>query len=194
MIIGDEYFSIESRISSAYANKGILGIGYFVINIKGRAFGVKENDATCLACSFDAVNERIKNRGKHTGPNDFILQDALSIAKIVRYSLFSKETSDNHECNNFREKTAGEIYKNKLLWAPDGDAAFDDRSNILQFDIDGMVRLVGYKCMQANEIDVDSIRDLYLDADCYYTTLKDWSEKFFNEWNMMEKEKMQVCE
>jgi hypothetical protein len=31
------------------------GIGYFLINIKGRTYGVKREDATALACSYDSV-------------------------------------------------------------------------------------------------------------------------------------------
>jgi hypothetical protein len=187
MLIGDTNFSIESYISSAYSNRGILGIGYFIVHLKGVTFGVKEDDATCLACSFDAVNDRIANKGKHIGPHDFILGDALFVANFVRQSLFAKENTIDYKSDILNKQMARIINKNQLLWAPDGDAAFDDRSNILQFDIGKQVRLIGYKCICGNEIDVDSIRDLYLDADCYYNILKKWSEEFINEWNTMDK-------
>jgi hypothetical protein len=37
------------------------------------------------------------------------------------------------------------LHSNSLVWAPDGDEAFDDSSNVLQFDIADPVRLIAFK-------------------------------------------------
>ncbi len=37
------------------------------------------------------------------------------------------------------------VWDSKLMWAPDGDEAFDDGSYVLQIDSGSLVRLIGFK-------------------------------------------------
>ena len=56
MIIGDpKVFAIESCISIAYEELGARALGFFVIHIGGRCYGVREPDATWLACTSAGV-------------------------------------------------------------------------------------------------------------------------------------------
>ena len=69
MIVGKpSIFAIESCIKTPYSRLGFRALGYFLIHIQGHRYGVQQPDATMLACSFDEVERRIKNRGMHTAP------------------------------------------------------------------------------------------------------------------------------
>ena len=69
MLVGDpSKFAIESSISIAYEELGARALGFFVIHIGGRRYGVHEPDASWLACSFDEVERRLAERGTHTAP------------------------------------------------------------------------------------------------------------------------------
>ena len=61
-------FAIETLIHRALASPGLRGIGYFVIDVGGLRYGVQQPDATALACSFDEVERRVGDRGKHVAP------------------------------------------------------------------------------------------------------------------------------
>src|SRR5258708_4850782 len=68
-MIGDkDRFALESCITQAYIHPGSRALGFFVIHVAGRSFGVRAPDATLLACSFDKVEDRIARRGTHVTP------------------------------------------------------------------------------------------------------------------------------
>jgi len=58
--------ALESGITEAYARLSFRALGFFVIHVGGRSYGVRSSDATMLACSFDQVKKRIVDRGGHT--------------------------------------------------------------------------------------------------------------------------------
>jgi hypothetical protein len=63
MIVGEpQIFAIESGISRAYARLSLLALGFFVIHVGGRRYGVYEEEATMLANSFDEVRRRLSHR------------------------------------------------------------------------------------------------------------------------------------
>ena len=67
MIVGTDTFAIESGISEAYEHPSLRGLGFFQIRLAGIAYGVRSMDATLLACSFDEVAKRVRDRGTHLG-------------------------------------------------------------------------------------------------------------------------------
>jgi hypothetical protein len=71
--------------------------------------------------------------------------EAVSV-NIGNYDIFAIESgiSQAYEQVGLRDM----IYSRHILWAPDGDAAFDDGSYILQFDVDERVRLIAFKGRQ----------------------------------------------
>jgi len=158
-------------------------IGYFLIQIKGVSYGVKKDDATALACSYDAVIHRLEMRGKHIAPDDLIILPGLELAQVTNGSLYYRiEKQDSWEFSIPRDELADTIYKNNLIWAPDGDEAFDDGSRVFQFDIDNEnVRLIGYRTTDYN-IDIHTLSDLKMNSNEFYSTLKEWSDGFYKKW------------
>ena len=64
---------------------------------------------------------------------------------------------------------------------PDADAAFDDGSHVLQFDVGPRVRLVGFKRLEG-KIGAETIRDIWIDEPRYYEVLTDWLTEFRANW------------
>ncbi len=153
-----------------------MALGSFVIHVAGKTYGVPSPTATMLACSFDGIERRIDRRGRHGA--FFAEEKADDIVKQYVSAYFSDIDSVNGDAEKFRSA----IEVGELVMAPDGDAAFDDGSHVLQFDIGDNVRIIAFK----NEIDeiaqLQSISEVTLNASIFYTTLQDWSHSFMLEW------------
>jgi hypothetical protein len=183
MITGDpSVFAIESGISKSFENPRPQALGFFNIHIAGRRYGVYKSEATMLANSFDSVQRRIADRGKHTTP--FALEGNPSeIADSFRNAIFSENPSES-----FFGIPSSEFCKlfsaneNDCAWAPDGDEAFDDGSYVLQFDVKDRVRLVAFKSAYKCSYDPNTLSDVWLAADDFYDVLRKWSEAFETEW------------
>lgn len=182
MTVGNpDEFAIESSITKVNEKKGLRGLGLFCLHISGLRYGVHEPDATMLACSFDAVNRRIEKKKQHTATfSDF--PDAAIIADEYRRVFFSEDDNGDTRLGVSVDDFRNAIEQNQIVWAPDGDEAFDDRSCVLQFDKGDSVRLVAFKVGENTQHDPRTLRDLYLPQDKYYSTLKTWSVAFETEW------------
>jgi len=166
-------FAIEAGISQALERESQFALGYFVIRVSGRAFGVKAPDATCLGCSFGEVARRIRERGRHVAP--FAGAAARTIVDAhcrTAYDLVDRE----HEAflgmssDNFQSL----MLANHIVWAPDGDEAFDDGGNVLQFDVDSKVRLIAFMNTNDRAERAASVTEQWLDAGVYYSVLEEW--------------------
>jgi hypothetical protein len=69
-----------------------------------------------------------------------------------------------------------------LVWAPDGDEAFDDGSYVLQFDVENRVRLIGFKSDDTDRYDPATLKDIWLSSDDFYSVLSRWRDAFEAEW------------
>jgi hypothetical protein len=138
-----------------------------------------------LACSFDEVRGRIAMRGGHTVP--FAAEpDAGRIAEAFRNAIYAEEQKESYfgiPLLQFREL----VYAKRIVWAPDGDAAFDDGSYVLQFDVKDHVRLIGFKSVPGLPYDPATLRDTCLAADDFYGILQKWHDAFENEWASLPK-------
>ncbi len=182
MIVGNpNLFAIESTITTAYERLSFRAIGSFTIHAGGYRYGVQDLNATMLACSFDAVSARILNRGNHTAPfaND---PQPGGVAEAVRHALYADCAESQSFFGLSRVQFAGMIHSRKLLWAPDGDAAFDDGSFVLQFDLEDRVRLIAFQSTVGYEHDPGTLRDVWLAADDFYEILREWCDAFEREW------------
>lgn len=187
MIVGEpEVFAIESKISKAYARLSWRALGCFVIHVGGKRYGVYEAEATMLACSLDAVRRRLKHRGLHIAP--FACEShGGEIADAYRHARFADEQKESFFGIKLDDFLA--IFRrNNLTWAPDGDEAFDDGSYVLQFDVGDKVRLIAFKSGSSFLHDPQTIRDLWVDAETYYSVLELWQEAFEAEWKGLPKE------
>ncbi len=188
MITGHpEVFALEARISRAYSRLSLLALGYFVIYVNGRRFGVFQEEATLLACSLDAVQQRIAARGHHVAP----FADRCPAAEIAE--AFYEAIYTNCPSEHFLEIPAPEFRSifladpNKCMWAPDGDAAFDDGSYVLQFDVAERVRIIAFRSAPGCQIDPGTLTEVWLNSDSFYTTLHVWVEGFEESWASMPK-------
>jgi len=186
MIAGDtSCFAIESAITRAFANLGLRGLGFFVIHVLGRCYGIKSADATMLANSLGEVEGRILARGKHTAPFD--RADATEIADAFTNAIYLDDDDTKTYFGMTEPQFTEIVNSNWLMWAPDGDEAFDDGSYVLQFDVGDQVRLIAFNRPDAF-VDPSSVRDVWLSAGVFYGLLQQWREEFLAEWGTMRKE------
>jgi hypothetical protein len=187
VIIGSpSVFAIESEITQAYDRLSQRALGFFVLHVGGRRFGVCKPDATMLGCSFDTVQRRIGERGRHTAP--FGDEDGGKIADAFRSAVYADEQDESYlgmPLAEFRDL----FYRvsNDLMWAPDGDEAFEDGSFVLQFDVEERVRLIAFRSGEGFVHDPSTLSDVWLPADEFYRVLQQWHQAFDSEWATMPK-------
>ncbi len=174
-------FAIESSITYAYDSIGQRALGFFVIYIKDERYGVRSSNASLLACSLDAVRRRLARRGLHRCP--IVLHaDAVDFVKAIRSVMYDQ----NQQRNKFFGLTADELRDsvsfNELLWAPDGDEAFDDGSHVMHFDCGNKVRLIAFRNAIDQSVVDGSVVEAWLDADDFYTILDQWQLAFEADW------------
>jgi hypothetical protein len=188
ILIGDPArFALESQITTAYSVPGLRALGFFVIHIRGKRYGVHEPDATMLACAFDGVKERIRWRGRHTAP--FSAEpDAGRIADVYRRAIYAPQQEIGTFFGFPHAEFRALFHQRKLVWAPDGEEGFDDGSFVLQFDEEERVRLIGFKTKKAGyEHEPDTRADLWIEGSQFYGVLKQWSIAFEKEWDVTPK-------
>jgi hypothetical protein len=182
VIVGDRSsFAIESSITLALPGLGQRALGYFLIHIRGTCYGVRQPDATLLACSFGEVGDRVARRGTHQIP-----YLSCTSASEIAEAFLDAEYRDTARTDYFglsRSAFIDDVYANKIPWAPDGDEAFDDGSHVLQFDVEDKVRLIAFRNMGYSEETASSVQDTWIDSDVFYDVLRDWSELFEAEWS-----------
>lgn len=183
MTIGDKsIFAIESTITYAYEHLSLRALGYFVIHICGHCYGVKSPDATMLACSLDEVQNRITRRGNHTAPFS-VKPSASEVGDAIRRAIYAPDQEGEQFFGIPHATFQRIIFSNHLLWAPDGDEAFDDGSYVLHFDVGNQVRLIAFKSRgESYDSDPATISSIWLQADKYYNILEQWRNAFETEW------------
>lgn len=187
MIVGNpSTFAIESQITHAYEQLGIRALGYFLIHIGSFSYGVRAPDATLLACSFSEVVARLKSRGTHTA---FFSRevDGGAVADAVSNAIYGDNRGDAGYFGVSSDAFQEVLWSNRLIWAPDGDEAFDDGSCVLQFDIEQRVRLIGFRRCEGQVHDPSTLRDVWLEADDFYDVLDRWRVAFETEWSALPK-------
>jgi hypothetical protein len=181
-------FAIESGISEAYESRSVLALGFFTIHVGGCCYGRHTHDSTMLACSYNEVEERIANRGRHTA--SFASEvDAGKIANAFRSAVYADEQDENYFGVPLQQfcKTFFEL-PGHVEWAPDGDAAFDDGSYVLHFDIGNHVRLIAFKSGQDGLHEPSTLKDIWIPAHDFYDILQRWHDAFFADWTVAPKE------
>jgi hypothetical protein len=182
MMIGNPLkFAIESEITQASERPSQMALGFFVIGVMGRSYGVREPNATTLGASFNEVGRRIAGRGSHNLP--VVMEaDAGSVVSAFRRVAYGELDANDRFFGMAAEQFRDAIYSNHLVWAPDGDEAFDDGSYVLQVESQDQVRLIAFMGTPDFLYDPSSLRDLRLSGDEFYTVLQDWHDGFNNEW------------
>jgi hypothetical protein len=181
-MVGDSSrFAIESGITEAYASPGQLALGFFLIHIKGQSYGVREPDASLLAVSFDEVDRRIKRRGTHTASFSQEL-GAGEIADAFRDADYNINPASSWYLGLDLKQFSQALSRGSIVWAPDGDEAFDDGSYVLQFDIGDEVRMIAFRCLSSGFHDPRTLSDVTLSAQEFYGVLVRWRHPFSSAW------------
>ncbi len=187
MICGDpQLFALESEISEAYERRSLMALGFFLIHLNGRAFGVRAKDATLLSAAFDGVARRIAERGKHRFPA-VSASSASELATGYSRAGYVQHDAGERFLGMLDSEFNQALHSKNIVWAPDGEEGFDDGSCVLHLDVDDTVRLVGFSRAENPIFDPHSLRELYLPGDLFYQILKDWKEHFEREWNLLPK-------
>jgi hypothetical protein len=183
MIIGDKsVFALECTISKTYElNDGFLALGCFLIHVNGHQFGVNDPSATYLACSVSNIATRIVARGTHT--TTFAEAVAHDIVVSFRDAIYNEPEEGQTFLGISREDFTRLIYQNEIQWAPDGDAAFDDSSYVLHFDLGDRVRLIAFKSSEDGYYEPGTLTERILAADQFYGVLQDWLNAFSVRWD-----------
>lgn len=182
VIVGDlSVFALESSITQPYEHLSQRALGFFVIHVAGASYGVRSFDATLLACSFDAVQRRIVQRGKHCVRFDSEMP-AVNIVQVFRAAWYDEPCQDQLFFGMTCKDIIDTLVLGEIVWAPDGDEAFDDGSHVLQFDIGDRVRLIAFKDTDGQEDVVRTLSEVSMDADVFYKILDNWQSGFESEW------------
>jgi hypothetical protein len=177
MIVGDcRVFAIESGITEAIENTSQLALGFFVVHVGGRAFGVRQPDASMLGCSFSEVELRFRRRGTHVPP---IPPDVPATEVATAYlDAFYRDNARTDYFGLSQHQFVDALQSSGAIWAPDGDEAFDDGSHILQFDVNGRVRIVAFLNTEAPDDFPQTISEEWMDADLFYAIVSGWKTLF----------------
>jgi Immunity protein 42 len=190
MIIGDPaLFAIESEITRAIGVEDrFLPSGFFTLHVGGRRYGVHAPDATLLPCSVSEVEDRIARRGGHVAA--FADQSAGEIADAYRDAIYAPNQEEKDFFRIPFSRFESMIHESRMVWAPDGDEAFDDGSYVLHFDVANRVRLIAFTSQERGYHHApDSLRDVWCDADEFYRILSRWREDHEAAWQVVLKEK-----
>lgn len=182
LIVGNTLnFAIESCITQVYENLSQRALGYFVIHVGGHSYGVRAPEATLLACSLDAVQRRIKRRGMHFMSID-AGADALKIAEAVLAVAYDDVSFDAVFWGMSHDEFRHALISSEIVWAPDGDAAFDDGGHVLQFDVGDQVRLIAFMNPVHREDVASSLTEVWTSTEEFYGCLNLWQSQFQVEW------------
>ena len=182
MVVGDpSVFAIESSITQPYERLGQRALGFFVIHVGGKSYGVRAPEATLLACSFDAVRRRIAQRGKHCvlfGSEP----DVEKVVDAVRVAMYDEDHQGESLFGMSPDVLRNALASHEIVWAPDGDAAFDDGGHVLQFDQGDKVRLIAFKNTSLQDGVASTLAEAWMNADEFYGLLDEWQGRFEVEW------------
>ncbi len=183
MIVGDpSVFAIESEITLAYDRLNQLALGFFVIHVMGRCYGVREPDATMLADPFNEVVKRIARHGSHN-PAFLMTETAANIAYSFRRAIYDESEKGELFLGMSIRQFINAFSSNRVEWSGHCDEAFDDSSYVLQFEDQNQVRLVAFTGTPDFQYDPASLRDVRLSPDAFYGILKEWHDRFKREWS-----------
>jgi len=180
MLIGNPaIFAIESFINKVYPGRGCVALGYFVIHIASHVYGVRSPEASMLGCSLDAVQRRIEQRGCHLLPSASNFEASV-IAESAHNAIYSDYPRDRL-LDMAREDFTESLYKREIVWAPDGDEAFDDSSHIIQIDEGDRARIIAFVNDENIESLLETVSEIYIPQDDFYAILEEWLRAFETE-------------
>jgi Immunity protein 42 len=183
VVVGDPFtVAIESSITVPYERPGQRALGFFILHVGGRSYGVRSPEATLLACSLDAVRRRIARRGQHCA--EFGSEpSAARIVDAIHAAMYDDERQSESFFGMSTDELRAALAATEVMWAPDGDAAFDDGGHVLQFDHGDRVRLIAFKNTGNRDDVLGTLAEVWLSADEFYRRLDKWQSMFEAQWS-----------
>lgn len=180
MIIGDaSIFAIASSVTAVYSLNDMKVLGSFCYHVAGKSYGVQHPRATMLGCSMDAIQARIARRGAHV--SSFSSRSATHIARLYLSGWYGLHHGGEESLQTEAQSFALEGQLAQWVMAPDGDEAFDDGSHVLQFDLHNRVRLIAFRNEEGLDEMLDSISEVEMEEELFYSILQDWDKSFRSE-------------
>jgi hypothetical protein len=166
--------AICSSVSHVFDSINHKALGSFQIAVAGRFFGLPDAEASMLGCSVDEVSRRIANKGRHTAFYSSTAT-ASAIAKTIAAAIYGDDNAQDIFFGMARRNFLDSVYESYLIWAPDGDQAFDDSSVVLHFDVGDKVRIIAFH----NEVNgIGNLEEVWLSSDYFYRVLVSWRDAF----------------
>ena len=148
-----------SEITWACEQLSQLALGFFVVHVAGRCYGIRKPDASMLGVSFDQVDKRIARRGSHNPP--FPMNAAAAdVAYSFRRAIFDESGERERFFGMSVPQFSEAISSNHVQWVSDEE--FDDSSYVLQFEDENEVRLVAFTGTPDFRYEPASLRDVSL--------------------------------
>jgi hypothetical protein len=115
-------------------------------------------------------------RGSHMDPFNGLA--AQLVSRVVRSVLYDDIDDDAKATPEYSVSDLRKlIHARDLLWAPDGDEAFDDGGHVLQFDVGDQVRLIAFKTKEDQGGTYD-VSEAWIGSNPFYGLLSDWLNRF----------------
>lgn len=181
MIFGNpKFLAVESEVLKYYEQRSSRALGFIVIHVGGMEYGLREADATMLACILDGSQRRLDQRGQHVCTFDYA--PAEDIAAALMEIIYEEEVREDFWGLD-PEAFHKHIHYKNLLWSQSGDEAFDDGSHVVQIDVGSRVRVLAFK-RTSEGIDPRTLRDVWIEDVEFYNILSDWLKAFEANWTL----------
>ncbi|MBB4100454.1 hypothetical protein GGR46_004026 [Sphingomonas kyeonggiensis] len=184
ILVGNpEMLAIESCVDEFVAQKSQMGIGYFLIHVGGRQYGVKKPRACVMGNSYNEIVSRISQDGKHI-LNSSSKIDSKELSIYILNSIYNRGFEGGVIPSQWSKEIDDNLYANALIWAPDGDSAFDDGSHVVQVDDGQFARITAFINAETQDEFENSISDVILRRETFYETLGAWAREFDGQWKV----------
>jgi hypothetical protein len=107
---------------------------------------------------------------------------AAKIVDAVRAAFYDEDRQGDRFFGLQATELCDVLASNEIVWAPDGDAAFDDGGHVLHFDQGDKVRLIAFKNVGNARDVISTLAEVWLDAGQFYHVLSEWEGLFQAEW------------
>ena len=172
-----------SEITWACEQLSQLALGFFVVHVAGRCYGIRKPDASMLGVSFDQVDKRIARRGSHNPP--FPMNAAAAdVAYSFRRAIYDESGEGERFFGMSVPQFSEAISSNHVQWVSDEE--FDDSSYVLQFEDENEVRLVAFTGTLTFVMS-RLVCVTFLSQNEFYWILQVWRDRFKDEWTSLPK-------
>lgn len=185
MIVGDPtIFAIESSITEAYEEPNRQALGYFLLHVAGRSFGVRDPQAMFLTFPVQRLRSMVRHRGKHRTAIDPTVPLAEMFEAVMSIWLAEDRETKSH-FGMTADELSDELFSKGVVWVPDSGTNINDFTHCVLFDCGDRVRVIAFKYPFLDKPTFAEVRqsaaEAWLSADTFYGILATWLNRFEDE-------------